>query len=132
MFSKTAIAAAAASLTLGLASSSHRQRPTTPHVTRTPAAAGCPGEVNPKTSAHNYQGAERQTRHADSPPRLVPLLSGNDGRQEDKSLLPILRPLRSGRSDVFPPSQELALVSTASTLPPPHRPNESMWTMRPR
>jgi hypothetical protein len=62
MFSKTAIAFAAASLALGLAFLTPANANYAPCY-ENPAAAGCPGEVNPKTSAQSYQGAEHQTRH---------------------------------------------------------------------
>ena len=62
MFSKTAIALAAASLALGATAVTPAMANYAPCY-ENPAAAGCPGEVNPKTSAQSYQGAEHQTRH---------------------------------------------------------------------
>ena len=62
MISKAAIAFAAASLALGLAFLTPANANYAPCY-ENPAAAGCPGEVNPKTSAQSYQGAEQQTRH---------------------------------------------------------------------
>jgi hypothetical protein len=64
MFSKTAIALAAASLALGATAVTPATANYAPCY-ENPAAAGCPGnyQVNPKASAPSYQGAEHQTRH---------------------------------------------------------------------
>jgi hypothetical protein len=62
MFSKTAIALAAASLALGLDFLTPANANYAPCY-ENPAAAGCPGQINQNTAAHSYKGAEHPTRH---------------------------------------------------------------------
>ena len=62
MFSKTAIALAAASLALGAAAVT----PVLANYDRcyeNPAATGCPGDINQKTTANSHR-AEHPTHHA--------------------------------------------------------------------
>ena len=61
MLSKTAIALAAASLALSVAALTPAMANYAPCY-ENPAAAGCPGAPS-DTTAHNYKGAEHQTRH---------------------------------------------------------------------
>ena len=61
MFSKTAIAPAAASLAVGAAALMPAMANYAPCV-ENPAAKGCPGEINKNTNANSYKGAEHQTR----------------------------------------------------------------------
>ena len=57
MFSKTAIALAAASLAVGAAALMPAMANYAPCV-ENPAAKGCPGEINKNTNANSYKGAK--------------------------------------------------------------------------
>ena len=61
MFSKTAIALAAASFAVGAAALTPAMANYAPCV-ENPSAKGCPGYIN-TTTPNSYKGAEHQTRH---------------------------------------------------------------------
>ena len=62
MFSKTAIALAAASFAVGAAALTPAMANYAPCL-ENPAAKGCPGEIKQNMATHSYKGAEHQTRH---------------------------------------------------------------------
>ena len=62
MFSKTAIALAAASFAVGAAALTPAMANYAPCV-ENPAGKGCPGEIKQNAATPSYRGAEHQTRH---------------------------------------------------------------------
>ena len=65
MFSKTAIALAAASFAVGVAALSPAMANYAPCV-ENPAAKGCPGEIKQNAATPSYRGAEHHTRSTTS------------------------------------------------------------------